>query len=287
LRHEIRDFRQSMERDFSRTVDHAVSDIAKGIVDSFSRGETAELIARTVGSVLSDEHFHELKTATYENKVLIAYRVLQNIMHIVKSPLSGMQLLVDDLVDTDTEVKNATNVGEQLKGYIGMLRNNLNAFGGQENVRDFGDNTPTELSDRVSRDIQLLLLTSDKKLELDMSGFPTVRLNAHTSENVMLIIACIVENAMAFALDNSRIIITCTLDDDMYTITITNSGSVIDEEMRKRIFEEGFSTRESMGVGLHLAKSVVGRFSRWDVGYSNVDEPKGVSFYLTFKEVPT
>jgi signal transduction histidine kinase len=63
--------------------------------------------------------------------------------------------------------------------------------------------------------------------------------------------------------ENGTLRITCgTVGDHMVRVNIRDSGPGVPEELRQRIFEEGFSTKESgtsggMGLGLAIAKGII------------------------------
>ena len=74
--------------------------------------------------------------------------------------------------------------------------------------------------------------------------------------------------------------------DDICQITVRDDGKGIPDEVKKRIFEEGFKYGKTgnTGMGLHIVSKVIERHhGRIDI---RDNDPKGTSFVITIPKIP-
>lgn len=97
----------------------------------------------------------------------------------------------------------------------------------------------------------------------------------------------LIENAFDALQGTARTekLITISVDehDDVLAILVTDNGSGMSEEVKKRMFENGFSTKakENRGIGLYLIDEIVKK-GRGTIEVSS-EEGKGTSFLLLFE----
>jgi signal transduction histidine kinase len=98
------------------------------------------------------------------------------------------------------------------------------------------------------------------KVEVDFPDIPPVRCNASELNQVW---TNLVLNACQAMGSSGTLHLTCgTVGTRMVWVNIQDSGPGVPESLRQRIFEKGFSTKESgesggMGLGLAIAKGIV------------------------------
>ncbi|MCD6486048.1 MAG: ATP-binding protein, partial [Syntrophobacterales bacterium] len=82
-----------------------------------------------------------------------------------------------------------------------------------------------------------------------------------------------------------RITITTGKEDDMCEVRIADNGTGIPDEIKERIFEEGFMHGGTghTGLGLHIVEKAMENYG----GYAYVEdnEPQGAVFVLRFRMV--
>ena len=79
--------------------------------------------------------------------------------------------------------------------------------------------------------------------------------------------------------------IECCEYESGYLLSVTNFGKIINEDDSIKIFEDGFSTRESTGIGLHLAKTTVQDKLNGNLFFENLESKNGVKFSFTFEVI--
>jgi signal transduction histidine kinase len=99
-------------------------------------------------------------------------------------------------------------------------------------------------------------------VEVDLPEIPVVHCNASELNQVW---TNLILNACQAMGDRGRLRVSCgTIGDRMVWVNIQDSGPGVPEPLRRRIFEEGFSTKEArkaggLGLGLAIAKGIVER----------------------------
>jgi len=295
LQNELRRYRVGKTID-SKTIDtdEIIREILREIKQYLSFqvqpdvGGLSKLILSEIVEQMSLDHFYELKEVHYKTKIEETQKTLKNVLHILRTPLSGMKINLQKLTQlNDHNNKDIQNRYIQIADAIGVIEANMRAIGAYEDYN--GDSC--RLKENVQRNIGLLLLTADKKVNLNIEGISEEIILKTEMDSVLLCIACIVENAIVFSPDNSEIIITAEIEasnipfgNDILQIEITNFGSNIPEDIGNKIFEDGFTSRNSgSGIGLSLARTIVSDKLNGEISFKNISDPDGVKFLLRFE----
>lgn len=146
-----------------------------------------------------------------------------------------------------------------------------------ENIRD--ENIAGLLLGKVSR---------GKELGIDVSIDRQSRLHAFPRHldhhDFVVLLGNLIENSFA-ALKTvhgreKRVDISIEQDDEICAILVEDNGEGIREEHLKQIFDNGFTTKESFGLGLYLVRQIA---DKGNGEIKAVSEPgAGTSFYIRF-----
>lgn len=289
---ELRNFRLEMRREWnsnaSVTTDFITNQVTNAIQQSVFSQVQPEIISKQIlaeiATQMSFDHFYELKVHHYNSKIHDTSRTLLNVLHVLRTPLSGIRINVQALnrlnVAYDPELQNKY---AQIEDAINLIESSMRTLGAYE---DKNDDT-FDLKERIRKNMNLLLLSANKKINLNTSEVPEGYVfSSEVIDNILLCIACVVENAIAYSQDNSEIIIKATSKDDEYKVSIINFGSNIPDEISAKIFDDGFSSREGgYGIGLNLASTIMAERLNGSISFENLVDPYGVIFHLIFEVV--
>lgn len=273
----------SVNIDVQKVSEDIAHNISKNLESNQNLTDLSKLILHEMSSHMSVEHFKELKKTNFETQVHNTFKTIQHIQHILRTPLSGLKINLKALSeDKAHENEDFLKIYSQMENAINMIESNmrtLNSYCIDEDSRE-----EYNLKEQIGKYINLLLLASDKKINLNVNDINNnILLPRCVLDDVTLCVSCIVENAISFAPDNSEIIIECNSKDSGYLMSITNFGSTISADAAERIFEDGFSTRESSGIGLHLAKTIVNENLNGNLIFENLEDKNGVKFSFSFE----
>lgn len=275
----------SVNIDVETVADDIAKNISIDLIKHFNADDFSQLILHEISNCMSMDYFKELKKSNLENKTHDTYKTIQHIQHILRTPLSGLKINLNDLKEKqiydDEEVRK---VCLQMENAITMIESNmrtLTSYSIDENIK-----SEYSLKEQVDKYINLMLLTSDKKINLNINTIKDdILLPGYIVDDVILCISCLVENAISFASDNSEIVVECCKQKNGYLLSVINFGQIIKEEDASNIFEDGFSTRESTGIGLHLAKTIVHDKLNGNIFFENLEDKTGVNFSFTFEVI--
>lgn len=93
-------------------------------------------------------------------------------------------------------------------------------------------------------------------------------------------ITCILDNAFAYSPDNGIIAIDAKKEQNQISISIQNQGPIVEPTVLNQIFDQGFSTRQSTGRGLAIAKKAIEEMLNGIIVCENTGEEKGVKFSI-------
>lgn len=243
----------------------------------------SKIILNEIIEQMSFDHFYELKEIHYKTKIEDARKTLMNILHVLRTPISGMKINLQKLNQLNDPInQEIQNRYIQIEDALGVIEANMRALGAHKED-DNGERS--NLKDHIQRNIRLLLLTADKKINLNIDRFSKeIFLSKNEMDKVLLCVACVVENAISFSPDNSEVAIAANKENDRVQLEITNFGSNIPEDIGNSIFEDGFTSRQGgSGIGLSLARTIVTDKLNGDISFENIYNPDGVKFHLIFE----
>ena len=189
---------------------------------------------------------------------------LENISHQLKTPLTAISLSVDNILDsskmTDEKRRDflidikreVNNINFLIKGLLELSR-----F--EANVVKF-DRKENDLLKIVKESIKKVDLLRDlKNIEIEVKGKSNKIICDYNWE--IEAISNIIKNAIEHSHDNSKITIEINKNEACTSIKIINNGNTIDEEDLNNIFKRFYngknSTKDSIGIGLSLTKSII------------------------------
>lgn len=280
------DFRHELNAPISINADLITAQISNAVQQTLSNHiqaeELAKLILTELTNQMSFDHFYELKEDHYRSKIHDTSRTLLNVLHVLRTPLSGVKINIQSLKKLNNPYNPELDKKyTQIEDAVNLIESNMRTLGAYEDAS-------TDISDlkcNIQRDISLLLLTSDKRIVLNTDAIPDgLNFSRDIIDNVLICISCIVENAIIYSPDNSEIKIETTIDKGFCKLTITNFGANISNDIGNKIFEDGFTSRQDgHGIGLHLAKTIVQEKLSGTISFENISEPIGVKFHLIFE----
>jgi len=212
---------------------------------------------------------------------------VENVSHEFKTLLSAIEGYATLLQKKDLSDEKRQAYTEKIlfnTRRLSTLTSNILLLSRLEN-QEIGIKKETFCLDEQLREILLLLEDgwTEKKLELDIDidaadYYGNKDLLAHVWQNIL-------SNAIKFAPENGLIHILLRKKNDTLTISITDNGIGMSEEIKQRIFEkfyQGDFSRSSQGngLGLTLAKRIVDLHG----GAISVSskEGKGTTFTVSF-----
>ncbi len=212
---------------------------------------------------------------------------LQDISHQLKTPLTSINILLDNIIDDpEMDAKTRQDFIKQIK------RETINiTFLVQSILKlsKFESNTITFINEDVS--VKKLINESIKNVSnlCDLKN-----INIEVKNSCKNKISCdlrwqveaitnIIKNALEYSEHESKVLIECE-DNNIYTqIKIKDFGNGMDEEDTLNIFKRFYkgknSSKDSIGIGLSLAKTIIEKNN----GRITVESKKGVGTTFIIK----
>ncbi|MBW2559030.1 MAG: hybrid sensor histidine kinase/response regulator [Deltaproteobacteria bacterium] len=151
-------------------------------------------------------------------------------------------------------------------------------------------NRMRELESFISRHRELKMYEMRDTIDEVIKNYPSIDFDIKGNARIMAddSIASVIDNIVRNAATHGkadRITITTDKKREMCEVRIADNGSGIPDEIKKKVFEEGFMHEDSghTGLGLHIVQKVMGNYG----GYTWVEdnEPKGTVIALRFRMV--
>lgn len=211
-----------------------------------------------------------------------------DISHQLKTPLTSVTVLVDNLVDNenmdaDTRRRFLMEISAQLSGVSWLVATLLKLSRLDAGVVEL-ENKP----------LQVKALAEDICSRLEMTAeWRQIRLCQEIPEEVEIsgdaqwlteAILNVVKNAVEHSEIGGRVELKAEQNDVYTLLTVHNWGEVISQEEQKHLFERFYrgqsAGKESVGIGLALAKEII----KQQNGYITVESGKeqGTIFYIKF-----
>jgi signal transduction histidine kinase len=190
-------------------------------------------------------------------------RMLAGIAHEVRNPLAGMTLFAGIL----REELPAGAAGEESRGHVARIERELTYL--ERVVSEFleyarrpaAERRPIDVSE-LAREIAQLAATAEVGVEVKLEGDgDEARLTGDPAQ-LRRALLNIAQNAVQATARGGRagpVRLVVRRLAEAITLAITNPGDDLPEEVRERMFEPFFTTREKgTGLGLAFAKEIVG-----------------------------
>jgi len=251
------------------------------LIEGMNRLEEGEYSTRlhighsSVFKHLSDS-FNAL-AAELENTELLRADFVNNFSHEFKTPIVSVLgfaklLKRKDLPDEKREEYLDIILSEATR--LTDMADNVLSLAKIENQTILTDVTRFNLSEQIRTCVLLLLKKwEQKRLEIDFDEYEYRC--AGNEELLKQVWINLLDNAVKFAPEGSRIRIHIAETPDTITVSVANAGEAIGEETRKRIFEKFYQgdsshATEGTGLGLAIVKKIV-QLHKGSIGVTRED----------------
>mgnify|MGYP000418323648 CR=1 FL=1 len=184
-----------------------------------------------------------------------------NISHELKTPIGALSLLSEAVLSAADEpesvVKFATRMQLEAKRLTDLVQEiiNLSRLQDSDPLQVATENNVAEL---INEAIDLVKTTSEAKgISVSAKDIPEVVVLGD-NEQLIMAIHNLLENAINYSPENTKVSISVTINDDIVEIVVADQGIGIPEEAQDRIFERFYRvdparSRETGGTGLGLS----------------------------------
>ncbi|SDM19003.1 sensor histidine kinase [Sediminibacillus halophilus] len=199
---------------------------------------------------VQEKELKETRYALTESKV---YEEIHSLVHDLKTPLVSVRGLISLI-----EMKYEKSKDKKLKDYLTRVDHSIEKM--NEMISEIlYENTKKEIHvDEFLRYVISHLTLDDQKIRLEMEvqeDLPCIHVNKIRFARA---IANLLENAIiSFEGKAGFIQINVKQVNDTIRFQIKDNGPGIKEELMQEIWKEGFSTKDSSGIGLSFVKRVV------------------------------
>lgn len=248
---------------------------------------------------LSEDKLSILKEEIYKTTVMLRENadnslndkmeiknLLQDISHQLKTPLTSVKILLDninDYPDMDSETRNdfIKQIKREIVNITFLIENILKLSKFEVNTIEFvrKEESVKGLIEGVINNVSSLCDLKGIKVEVvgcEGKIYCDYKWQVEALTNI-------VKNALEYSYDNGRIVISCE-SNKLYTgISVRDFGKGMDEEdvvnIFKRFYKGKNASNDSVGIGLSLAKAIIER----DNGSVEVSSDKGVGTTFVVK----
>ncbi len=190
---------------------------------------------------------------------------LENISHQLKTPLTSILVMLDNLIDDpDMDKDTREDFIRDIKREVMNINFLVQAI---LKLSRFDSNTVTYVKDKyyvhelVDETLKNVSSLADlRNIIIDVKGHPDISLNCDIKWQVEAL-TNIVKNAIDHSIDNNKIIISYDKNNVYVHLKIEDFGKGIPKEDIPHIFERFYkgknATKDSIGIGLALAKTII------------------------------
>lgn len=198
-----------------------------------------------------------------KDKIIIK-TYLEDISHQLKTPLTVINISLDNLIDNpnmDDKNRNEfiSKISKEVTNINNLIQNLLKLSKFDVNVINF-DNKNISVKDLLDKSVDKVSLVADlKNINIKVNILNDFNLNIDLNWQIEAL-SNIVKNAIEHSNENDIVYINCN-DNKIYSkIEIINNGIINDKDLNK-IFDRFYTNKkgysESVGIGLSLAKNII------------------------------
>lgn len=195
---------------------------------------------------------------------LIIKTYLEDISHQLKTPLTVINISLDNLIDNpnmDEKNRNEfiSKISKEVTNINNLIQNLLKLSKFDVNVINF-INKSVSIKEFINKSIDKISLIADlKNINIKVNILNDFNLNIDLNWQIEAL-SNIVKNAIEHSNENDMVYINCN-DNKIYSkIEIINNGIINDKDLNK-IFDRFYTNKkgysESVGIGLSLAKNII------------------------------
>lgn len=198
-----------------------------------------------------------------KDKIIIK-TYLEDISHQLKTPLTVINISLDNLIDNpnmDEKNRNEfiSKISKEVTNINNLIQNLLKLSKFDVNVINFV-NKSVSIKEFINKSIDKISLIADlKNINIKVNILNDFNLNIDLNWQIEAL-SNIVKNAIEHSNENDMVYINCN-DNKIYSkIEIINNGIINDKNLNK-IFDRFYTNKkgysESVGIGLSLAKNII------------------------------
>lgn len=198
-----------------------------------------------------------------KDKIIIK-TYLEDISHQLKTPLTVINIALDNLIDNpnmDEKNRNEfiSKIAKENANINNLIQNLLKLSKFDVNVINFV-NKSVSIKEFLNKIVDKISLIADlKNINIKVNILNDFNLNIDLNWQIEAL-SNIVKNAIEYSKENDIVYINCN-DNKIYSkIEVINNGTINDKELNK-IFDRFYTNKkgcsESVGIGLSLAKNII------------------------------
>ena len=204
---------------------------------------------------------------------------LSDISHQLKTPLTSINIMLDNILDnpdmdSNTKEKFIQNIKREITNISSLVGEILKLSKFDASVIKF-EEQQVFIDDIVKNAISNVEMMAElKNINIEVNNRDNIKLVCDAKWQIEAI-TNVLKNCIEHSKDDSTITIDIDSNKIYKQITIKDNGEGIDEKDLPHIFERFYkgknSSKDSVGIGLALAKTIIEK----DNGSINVDSKKG------------
>lgn len=212
---------------------------------------------------------------------------LSDISHQLKTPLTSINIMLDNILDNpemdnNTKEKFIQNIKREITNISSLVGEILKLSKFDASVIKF-EEQQVFINDLVKSAISNVEMMAElKNINIEVNNQDNIKLVCDAKWQIEAI-TNILKNCIEHSKDDSTITIDIDSNKIYKQITIKDNGEGIDEKDLPHIFERFYkgknSSKDSVGIGLALAKTIIEK----DNGSIKVDSKKGKQTIFTIK----
>ena len=212
---------------------------------------------------------------------------LSDISHQLKTPLTSINIMLDNILDnpdmdSNTKEKFIQNIKREITNISSLVGEILKLSKFDASVIKF-EEKQVFINDLVKSAISNVEMMAElKNINIEVNDQDNIKLVCDAKWQIEAI-TNILKNCIEHSKDDSTITIDIDSNKIYKQITIKDNGEGIDEKDLPHIFERFYkgknSSKDSVGIGLALAKTIIEK----DNGSIKVDSKKGKQTIFTIK----
>lgn len=226
-------------------------------------------------------YLFEMLNEEKEIEIRCIKNVLSDVVHTIRNPVSGIKAIITVMkMDENISIEMQQHI-ENIESCMKQIENNLNTYYQISNITSLesSNDEKIEFSTELLNTINLLVISSGKNIVVE-DNIEKFEIGKEISKVLTLAITFILDNAFAYSPDNGIIAIDAKKEQNQISISIQNQGPIVEPTVLNQIFDQGFSTRQSTGRGLAIAKKAIEEMLNGIIVCENTGEEKGVKFSI-------
>ena len=257
---------------YNKRKDHELNNITKYIEEINHKNYKLDIDENSEDelSILKNEIYkttvmlNEQAENSLKDKINIK-KYLQDISHQLKTPLTSINILLDNLIDNpnmpkDTRDDFIMEIKREITNINFLVQNILRLSKFEANTIDF-IKKETTIKEIINTTVKNVSNICDlKNIEIIINNKCKNKITCDFKWQVEAL-TNILKNAVEYSPNNSNVLVECS-DNNLYSeIRIKDFGKGMSKEEQKNIFKRFYkgknSSKDSIGIGLSLAKTII------------------------------